>query len=159
MSASWRKVFRKDRQMVDNKPVTVEGKVIDNDRVSLEISFGKEFWERLETFLKQKQLKTREGIALLLEYGATEVDTARHLTTEEKFAISGRYSSLRFKLFECFQENRAIAVGLSVHLDENRRLKRKLTELKGEEAVPQNDWDSWDSKTVVEYQNRYLFMK
>ena len=137
----------------------IERKVIENERVSLEISFGKEFWERLETFLKQKHLKTEEGIALLLEYGSPETDTATTLTTEEKSAIHGKYSSLRFKMFECFQDNRAMVIGLSVHLNENRRLKKKLAELKGVKAVPQDIWDSWDNKAVAEYQNKYLFTR
>jgi len=159
MSAFWRKVVRKPRTMVASKPVTVEDKVVDKDRVSLDISFGMEFWERLEDFLKKKQLETSEGIALLLEWGAPEVDTVRHLTMAEKCGIAGPYSSLHFKLYECFQDTRAMTIGLSVHLDENRRLKRKLAELKGVEAVPQDAWDSWDNKTIMEYLNKYLFMR
>lgn len=144
-------------EALDGEPVTLESAAIEGDRASLELSFGRGFWERLETFLKEKQLKTDEGIALLLEYGAPKEDTARPMPTAEKFAMGGRHSSLHFKTFECFQENKAIATGLSAHFAENRRLKRRLAELKGEMSVPRDEWDAWDKATIEEYQRKYLF--
>lgn len=160
MNTNLPRVFRRARDAVDDeRPVMVESSAIEGGSVNLVLSFGRGFWHRLEAFLKQRQLKTSEGVGLLLEYGAPETDTARVLADSERFAVGGRYSSLTFKLYECFQENREITVGLGLHLSDNRFLKKKLAGLRGEEAVPRDEWDVWDKTTLDRYRDRYLFVK
>jgi len=153
-------LFKKDRGKCDaEKPVFIETKIVHGTTVSLDLSFGHEFWTKLSIFLRNQGIENCEGMALLLEYGAQELDNSKELSTAEKFAVSSRYSSLKFRMFECFEENRAIVVGLSVHLHENRELKEKLIQIKGKGAVTQDEWDDWGSKDVEEYQNKYLFSR
>ena len=66
---------------------------------------------------------------------------------------------MHFRQFDVFRHNRSIAIGLKVHLDSNRLLKKKLVELKGVEAVPRDEWDSWDERTVNQLYERYVFAK
>jgi len=100
-----------------------------------------------------------EAISLLLEYGAPVESTAKELTMAEKFAVGASHSSLKFRMFECFQENKAIAVGLAVNLALNRSLKKQVAKLQGVEAVPHDGWDAWDDAEISEYLNLYLFVK
>ncbi len=164
IKARWRRVLKGTEGAASGPPVGIESKVVEEDAVSFEVSFAGDYWEKLETFLREKigtltQREKADAIALLLEYGAPEENTARELTTAERFAVGAKHSSLKFKMFECFQENKEIAVGLTVHLALNRSLKKQIAELRGAEAVPRDEWDSWNDAKVSELQNTYLFVK
>lgn len=164
IKARWPRLARRTEDASPRVPVSIESKLVEGNTVTLEIAFGDDFWEKLDTFLRQKlghlnEREAAEAVALLLDYGVPEENTARELTMAEKFALGAGHSSLKFQMFECFQANRAIAVGLAVNLPHNRSLKKRLAELRGAEAVPHNDWDSWDDAKINEYQNRYLFVK
>jgi len=162
--ARWPKVVRRTGDASNWPPLTIESKFVEDASVSLEISFGGAFWEKLEKFLREKMGfltdgEKAEAIALLLEYGAPVESTAKELTMAEKFAVGASHSSLKFKMFECFQENKAIAVGLAVNLAHNKSLKKQLAKWRGAGTVPHNEWDAWDDTKVSEYLNRYLFVK
>lgn len=163
MKARWA-IFGRDEGESDSPPVSVGSSSPEPDGITLEASFGKEYWDTVEKFLRERigfltDREKAEAVSMLVEYGAPEENTARELSMAEKFAAGGERSLLHFKMYECFQENRAIAVGLAIHLARNRALKKQLASLQGDAPVPRNEWDSWDDATVSEYQNRYLFIK
>ena len=164
IKARWPRMPRRTEDATAGPPVSVESRIVEEGAISLEVSFAGDYWEKVETFLRQKigYLNEREkadAIALLLEYGAPEENAARERTAAEKFAIGAKHSSLKFRMFECFQENKAIAVGLTVHLALNKSLKKQIAELRGAEAVPHDEWDSWNDAQISELQNTYLFVK
>lgn len=156
--------LHRNHQDIEEPPVTIEGSTTADDAVTLQISFAGEFWRKVEAFIDEKlgpliAHEKEEAIAMLVEYGAPEEGPHRVFSTQEKFAISGEQSSLHFRQFDVFRHNRSIAIGLKVHLDSNRLLKKKLVELKGVEAVPRDEWDSWDERTVNQLYERYVFAK
>ena len=158
------RVLRKSKVVSDGPPVAIENREVKGEAIVLDVSFRKDYWEKVETFLRQKvgsltEREKGEAISVLLEYGAPKENAAKELTMTEKFAIGGMHSSLKFQMFECFQANRAIVVGLGVNLPLNRSLKKQIAALEGAGAVPHDEWDSWDEAKVNEYMNRYLFIK
>jgi hypothetical protein len=76
-----------------------------------------------------------------------------------KVAVGARHSSPNCQMSEYLQENKATAVGLTVHQAHKRSLTKKLAAVQGTEAVPHDIWDSWDGSKVSKYQNRNLFIK
>lgn len=164
IKARWPRMPRRTEDAAAGPPVSVESKIVEEGVVSLEVSFAGDYWEKVETFLRQKighptEREKADAIAMILEYGAPKENAAREWTMTEKFAIGAEHASLKFRMFECFQENKAISIGLTVNLGLDRSLKRQVAELRGGEAVPHNEWDSWGDAKVSEYQNRYLFVK
>ncbi len=156
--------LRRNHEDSDERPVMIEGCTTVDDAVILEISFGREFWKKVEAFIDEKlgSLTAREkeeAVAMLVEHGAPKEGSYRVFSAVERFAISSEQSSLHFKQFDLYRHNRSVAVGLKAHLDSNRLLKKKLAELKGVQAVPRDEWDSWDEKTVDELYERYVFAK
>ncbi|MDG6941254.1 MAG: hypothetical protein JRN65_04640, partial [Nitrososphaerota archaeon] len=136
IKACWPRALRRTEEVAGGPLVSVEGKIAGEGAVSLEVSFARDYWETLETFLRQKigyltEREKADAMSPLLDYGAHEESTARELTMTEKFAVGAKHSSLKFRMFKCFQANKAIAVGLTVHLTHNKSLERKVAELRG----------------------------
>ncbi len=154
----------KGKASTDGDQVALESKASEGGSVVLDLSFSGEYWRKIEEFLEQRtgfltKQETSEALAILLEYGASTEAPPTPLSVSQKFALSGEYSSLHFKQFECFKENRDIALGLRVHIDANRLLKRRLAELRGAQAVPHDEWDSWDEATIARYYEKYVFAR
>ncbi len=157
-------IGRKSKTTADEAPVEVVSRTVESDGVSLELSFGEEFWTKLEGFIGERigflgARQRDDAISLLLQWGAPEDYKPASLTTVEKFAIMGDWSSLHWKLHDCFKDNQAIAMGLRIHWETNRSLKRRLAELKGAGAVPKNEWDGWDDDDLDSFYKKHVFAK
>lgn len=134
----------------------------DGGGVIVEVSLAGAFRKKVDAFLEEKfgYISTREEeevIATLVEFGARSSGATKLLSSTEKFAIAGRDSSLHFKQYEYFKQNRDVAIGLRTHLDRNRELKGKLRAVNRAESVPSDEWDSWDEDTVNGFYDKYVF--
>ncbi len=144
--------------------VVVECRSVSDESVTLSLSLTKGFMKTLEDFLSAKlgflaSPQRNEAISLLLEWGSSGSPQGTPLTNAEKFAIVGMHSSLHFKLYECYNDNQSVAMGLRAHCELNRRLKKRLVEVMGPAAVPRDEWDSWDEAVFERFQRKYLFLR
>jgi len=73
--------------------------------------------------------------------------------------VGSRYAALNFRTSEYYAPNNDIAVGLRLHLQENKSLKRELKENGMEEYVSEDEWDKWDENFINELYRRYVFCK
>lgn len=103
------------------------------------------------------------GIPLLIQYGLSneseeELERLKNeMRSKAAQKLWGEYAVMKFKAYEYFMENRAMVMGLSNMLQENRMLKRRL-EMKGlQKPIPRDEWDGWYDSIVDAYYQKYIF--
>ena len=132
--------------------------------VCLRVAMSFEFYNEVYEFLKQTGLtcwgNDKKAIPLFLRFGLSE-DTREDLerNKEELLKVGSRYAALNFRTAEYYATNNDIAVGLRLHLQENKSLKRELKENGMEEYVSEDEWDKWDENFINELYRRYVFCK
>lgn len=151
---------RKDRQAEDVDTVAVLEVNNHGESVRVTAKFEGKTWKDLLRFAKDKgYVKREELLSLLFSYGVSGregVDMEKRHA--EMFALGGRYSSMRFRAYELFTDNRILTLGLSSTLPDNKRLRR-LAEEKGLTTGKEEEWDSWDREKVDSFYNKYVFVR
>jgi hypothetical protein len=132
--------------------------------VCLRVAMSFEFYNELYEFLKQTGLtcwgNDKKAIPLFLQIGLSE-DTREELerNKEELLKVGSRYAALNFQTAEYYATNSDIAMGLRLHLQENKSLKRELKERGLGHYVSEDEWDRWDDDFIKELYRRYVFCK
>jgi hypothetical protein len=99
-------------------------------------------------------------MSLLLELGLSgESREELERNKNEMWKESSRYAAMSFQTSEYYAKNSAITMGLRLHLQENRALKKKLKEKGLGEYIREDDWDNWDDNIINELYRRYVFCK
>jgi hypothetical protein len=133
-------------------------------KVFLRVAISFEFYNELNGFLTRNRLtywgNDRKVIPILLEYGISDdSDEELERQQDEMTKVGSRYAAINFQTAEYYARNSAIAMGLRLHLQENRSLKRKLKKIGLGEYVSEDEWDNWDNNFIDELYRRYVFCK
>ena len=146
------------------EPVKILEITESGSNVCLRVAMSFEFYNELYEFLKQTGLtcwgNDKKAIPLFLQFGLSE-DTREELerNKEELLKVGSRYAALNFQTSEYYASNNDIAIGLRLHLQENKSLKRELKERGLGHYVSENEWDKWDDNFINELYRRYVFCK
>ncbi len=152
-----------DPSSMSVSPIEILGVRSGNGKVHVEVAMSRDFNAKLNDFLRKKGFfafgRQAEGMALLVKYGLfserPEADEGR-----EWLAKTGpKYASLRFKTHEYYTQNFSIAMGLRLHLQENKSLKQLLREKGLGKYVTEDEWDGWDDRRIDEFYRRYVFTR
>ena len=146
------------------EPVRILEAKENGDKVSLRVAMSREFYNELYEFLKQKGYvslgREREGMSLLLEFGLSEENrSGLERNQKEMWKESSCYAAMTFQTAEFYARNTAITLGLNLHLQENRALKKRLKEKGLGEFVLEDEWDKWDENFIDALYRRYVFHK
>jgi hypothetical protein len=133
-------------------------------QIYLRVAMSREFHCELHEFLKQKGYvfwgREKEGMSLLLESGLSEEDrSGLEKNQSEMSKESSCYAAMTFQTAEYYARNTAITLGLNLHLQKNRALKKELKEKGLGEFVPADEWDKWDEDFIDVLYRRYVFHK
>jgi hypothetical protein len=141
-------------------PVQITGADINADTTKLNIIFSSSFKAELFSFLEHKGYlafgQETKGIAQLLRYGLSEKNRSELEKNKSELDLS-QYAGMRFELYQCYQDNNTVTLGLSMSLAENRKLKQALRTEGLDNLVPQDDWDNWDDRFIKTFFQRYVF--
>lgn len=152
-----------DLSNVPGSPVKVLGKRPGNGKVHVEIAMSRYFSAKLNDFLRNKGFfafgRQAEGMALLVEYGLSSENQETDEGREWLAKAGPKYASLRFKTHEYYTQNFSIAMGLRLHLQENRSLKQLLKDKGLGKYVTVDEWDGWDDRRIDEFYRRYVFIR
>jgi len=128
--------------------------------VKLTVKFDGKIWMELANFLKEKGfVRKGDGLSLLFAYGVSEregIDIEKRRA--EMIAIGSRHAVMKFKAFSLFDYNRALTIGLSVMLRENRRLREKAEEF-GLISPIREAWDNWNQDVIDGFYKKYVFIR
>jgi len=133
-------------------------------KIYLRVAVSREFHNELHEFLKQKGYvsfgREKEGMSLLLEFGLSEENrSGLERNQSEMWKESSCYAAMTFQTAEYYARNTAITLGLNLHLQENRALKKELKEKGLGEFVLEDEWDKWDENFIDALYRRYVFHK
>lgn len=146
------------------KPITILKAEEKEGKAYLQIKFDRAFYEEIAAFLIQKgyalNAGDKTGIYLLIEFGLSD-DSPEELEKikQEMLKSSSRNAAMSFRTAQYYSNNQTIAIGLTVHLSENRRLKQELKEKGLGQYVAENEWDRWDDEYVDGLYKKYVFGK
>jgi hypothetical protein len=147
------------------EPVKILEITHSQGNVCLRVAMSFEFYNELHTFLEHQGWMSwghneKEGIALLLEFGLSEESREElERNKEELLKVSSRYAALNFQTSEYYANNSAIAMGLRLHLQENKSLKKKLEKRGLGGYVSEDEWDKWDDNYINELYRIYVFCR
>ena len=131
-------------------------------RVCLNVAMKQDFYDELYMFLKQKGYislkREKEGIELILEFGLSK-EKRNNLEKIRDEMRDSSYAAVKYKCYKYYKENQAITIGLNIHLQNNKLLKKKLMEHGMDDYVSEDDWDDWSEKTIDGLYRRYVFGK
>lgn len=126
------------------------------------VEMSKDFYREAIMFLHDKGYMSaeeeQEGMALLLEFGLSEVNQ-EELERNGKNMREISYAALKFKCYELYKQNQAIVFGLRVHVQENKALKKKIAEKGIMVDGKEDEWELWDDEHLDVLYNRYVFNK
>lgn len=147
-----------------SRPVTILAVQENGEKVCLQICFNPEFYKELDEFLSKKGYvnngNDNAGIPLLLEFGLSgESREDLEKIKQEMLQSSSHNAAMSFRTAQYYSSNQAIAIGLTVHLSENKRLKEELKERGLGHQITENEWDSWDQKYINDLYQKYVFGK
>jgi len=103
-----------------------------------------EVWERIEELCRRHGFRTEEALRIILldgyldgpvpsEAELEELKKRIDELEEELYALEGRWSPLRFKMYYSALDNQNLAIQVSGMIAENRRLRKML-------GLPQRDF-------------------
>jgi len=143
--------------------ITVLDEIESRKKARLKVAIPHTAAEKLEKFLKEKGLFERQGILLLIEYGLSdeseeELEKLKLEKESQLHHMYGTYCNMKFRAYEYFMENKAMAIRLSFLLSTNRSLKRKLVKEGLQFCKSQDEWDNWDEAKISEFFRKYVFM-
>lgn len=134
------------------------------DKVYLRVEMSPGFYSEVHEFLDQKGYvsfgRESEGMSFLLQFGISEESrTELERNQSQMWKESSQYAATTFQTAEYYARNTAITLGLHLHLQENRALKKELKEKGLDEFASKDEWDEWDEDAVDAFYRRYVFRK
>jgi len=169
MKINWHGISNKKKLGVlqEEQPVEpvniLEARKAD-DRVHLRLAMSRGFYDELYKFLEQNGLtywgNDKRVVPLFIQYGLSE-ESREGLEKSENdlLKVSSRYAAINFQTSEYYAMNQAIAMGLRMHLEENKYLKQKMKANDLASCVSEDEWDKWDENYINELYRKYVFGK
>jgi hypothetical protein len=135
----------------------------NDDVVHLRLAMSRGFYVELYEFLKQNGLtywgNDKKVVPLFIQYGLSESREGLGEYENDLSKVSSRYAAINFQTSEYYARNQAITMGLRMHLEENKLLKKKLKALGLASYVSEDAWDKWDDNYISELYRKYVFGK
>ena len=155
---------KKITQSQNEEPVKILEARESEDKACLRVAMEYEFYNDLLEFLKPKRDVSfgheKEAISLLLEYGLSEESREElERIKNEIERVGSHYAAMCFQTYEYYAKNNAITMGLRLHLQENKSLKRELKERGLGGYASADEWDKWDDNFIDGLYRRYVFCK
>jgi hypothetical protein len=156
-------IHNKETHKRRNDIISALEAIESREKVRIKVTIPYETAGRVKLFLEEKGILEGYGIPLLIQYGLAseseeELERLKNeMKSENGRKLWGEYAVTKFRAYECFMENKAMVMSLSIILNENKMLKRRL-EMEGlTKLIPKDEWDSWDKSVVDAYYQKYVF--
>jgi hypothetical protein len=169
MKINWHGISNKAKIVPSHEESPVEPVNIlevrgNDDAVHLRLAMSRGFYDELYEFLEQNGLtywgNDKRVVPLFIQYGLSEESRGDLEKYEnELLQVSSRYAAINFQTSEYYARNQAIAMGLRMHLEENKYLKQKMKANDLASYLLEDEWDKWDDNYINELYRKYVFGK
>jgi hypothetical protein len=169
MKINWHGISNKEKIAPSHEESPVEPVNIlemrkNDDAVHLRLAMSRGFYDELYEFLEQNGLtywgNDKRVVPLFIQYGLSEASREGLEKFEnDLLKVRSRYAAINFQTSEYYAKNQAITMGLRMHLEENKFLKKKMKANGLASCVSEDEWDKWDDNYINELYRKYVFGK